>query len=286
MKRLLTSLFALAAPVVAVAIPVTAHAALPTPPAILEWQSSVKGWNDSYYWYEVDGKRYAFTSEAAFKSWFPGSPTGVSKASIPELAPIPLNGAVFHRPGERLIKFASSPSVYAVSRYGVLRWIATEQVALELYGETWTSFVDELPVTDYSLYRFGASILDAAEFDRFAFYNVTNPSSNAVNGQNRPPENFIANVTLSVERERVTVGSPIKLTAAVSNANVAWNAVTIRFYDHQNQLVGTCRNTLACSVIVTAGGPVGTQTFTARAFNIYDQAVMAKPVTVNVSNPQ
>lgn len=266
-------------------IPATAYAALPAPPAILEWQSSVKGWNDSYYWYEVDGKRYAFTSEAAFKSWFPGSPTGLSTASIPELAPIQLGGAVFHRPGERMLKFASSPRVYVVSRFGILRWVASEQVALELYGTHWNMFIDELPVTDYPIYRFGSAVTDAAEFDRAAYTNVTNPSSNAVNAQNRPPEALEAKLSLEVSRTDVTVGSSLKLTATVSETKAAWNTITIRFYDWQQQVIGTCRGTLSCSIPVTVGGPLGTQAFTARAFNTYEQAVESKPVVVTVSNP-
>jgi hypothetical protein len=273
---------ALATPLFA-AMPAAVHAA--TPPAILKWDSSVKGWEDSYYWYDPDQKRYAFTSEQSFESWFPGSPTGVVNATIPELAPIALGGAVYHRPATRLLKFESSPDVYAVARYGMLRKIATEQVAFELYGADWKTYIDEVPVTDFPQYRLGATITDAGEYDRTAYNNLTNPSGNVVNATNRAPEAFDAKIALSTNRGDVRVGDRVTLTASASTRD-AWNTVTIRFYDWQNQVVGTCKNTVACSVTVTAGGPVGSQPFTARAFNAYEQAVESKPVVVSVSNPQ
>lgn len=273
---------ALAAPLMALA-PAAVHAA--TPPSILKWESSVKGWEDSYYWYDPDQKRYAFTSEQSFGSWFPGTPTGVVEASISELAPITLGGAVYHRPGTRLLKFESSPDVYAVARYGMLRRLATEQVALELYGEDWATRIDELPVTDYVLYHFGAEITDAAEYDRTAYNNLTNPSGNVVNASNRAPEKFDATIKLSANRSDAYVGEKITLTAAVSTRD-AWNTVMIRFYDWQNQVIGTCKNTVACTYTADVNGPTGNQVFTARAFNAYEQAVNSTPILVNVSNRQ
>lgn len=286
MKRLSRIAVTLVAPfmlAVGTALPTVTRAA--TPPAILEWQSSVPGWDNSYYWYDTDQHRYAFSSTASFQSWFPGNPTGVLTAGIPELSQIVLNGAVYHRPGTRLLKFSSSPDVYAVARYGILRKLATEQVALELYGTTWKSTIDELPVTDYSLYRFGSTITDAAEYDPAAYDMMTNPSSNVVNAANRPPESFNATIALSTDRTLQLVGDTMKLTATVSNTRDAWNTVTIRFYDHQDQVIQTCRGTLACSVDVTVGGPIGDQDFTARAFNTYEESVVSEPILVTVRNP-
>lgn len=272
MKHLLLSAAALVAPLAMTAVPMAAHAATPTPPAILEWKSTVKGWNDSTYWYDTDGKRYAFTQRASFTSWFPGNPTGVVNATIPELAPIPLGGAVFNKPGERLIKFASSPAVYAVSRYGVLRHLATEQVALELYGEHWMHQIDELPVTDYPLYSIGSMITDAAEYDRTAYMTMSNPSSNVVNAANHPPETFTGTMTFSTNASDVYVGKTFTLTAHVNRADTAWKNIVIRIYDNQNQLISLCRGSADCQITVTAGGPVGAQYFTARVFNEYEQS--------------
>jgi hypothetical protein len=284
MKQLLLSAAALVAPLAISAIPMAAHAATPTPPAILEWKSTVKGWNDSTYWYDTDGKRYAFTQRASFTSWFPGNPTGVVNATIPELAPIPLGGAVFHKPGERLIKFASSPNVYAVSRYGVLRHLATEQVAFELYGENWKTQVDELPVTDYSLYVIGSMITDSAEYDRTAYLNATNPSSNAVNATNRPPETFTGKMTLTTNASDVYVGKTFTLTAHVNRADTNVRNLIIRMYDTQGQVIGTCSGSADCQIVVTAGGPTGPQYFTARAFNEYEQSFSSDPVNLNIAN--
>jgi hypothetical protein len=280
MKRYLI----LAAALTPFVMPQIVHAQAPQPPAILEWKSTVKGWDNSYYWYDNDGKRYAFASTAAYQSWFPGQPTGVSQVGVPDLAPITLGGAVFHKPGVRLIKFASSPDVYAVAHFGVLRKLANEQVALELYGDDWKTFIDEVSVADFPLYRMGSTITDAGEFDVMGESLQGNPSTNVVNAANRPPETFKGTMTLQSDKTQAWVGDALTLNAQIQTSDATWNNTTIRIYDHQDQVLGTCRGTSACRITVTVGGPIGPQSFTARAFNQYEQSFTSQPVTLYVQN--
>lgn len=284
MKRLLLPAM-LAAMCALIAVPTPSQAA--TAPAILEWTSAIPGWNNAYYWYDTDGNRYAFTAVSSYESWFPGEPTGVKNATIEELAPIPLKGAVPHRPGVRLIQFESSPQVYAVDRFGVLRWLTSEQVAFEIYDEQWTDRVDLLPVTDYPLYRFGSPITDPNEFDPHAWDHLTSPATNVVNATQHPPDALTGAVTLSANTAGpFTVGESIQLTATVASISARHEQLTLRVYNAQEQIIGSCVGVTTCRVDTIVGGPVGDQHFTARAFNEYGQAIASEPLVRFVQNPQ
>lgn len=118
------------------------HSALAAPVA----GSLIKGESlSSVYYYSSNGKRYAFPSERVFKTWYSDFSNVVTIPDA-ELEKIQLGGNANYRPGVRMIKVESSPSVYVVSRGGVLHWVKTEAVATELYGVNWSKFVDD--VTD------------------------------------------------------------------------------------------------------------------------------------------
>ena len=266
-----------------IAAPAPSRAA--SAPSILQWTSTVPGWSDAFYWYDTDGARYAFSPSSSFESWFPGEPTGVERATIEELAPIPLKGAVPHRPGVRLIQFESSPNVYAVDRLGVLRWVTSEQVAREMYDENWASRIDVLSVADYPLYRIGSPITDAAEFDPHAWDDLTSPATNVVNAQNHPPETFNGTVAFSANISGdFTVGERVTFNADVSGFNTSRTAITVRIYDANDQIIGTCAATPLCRIEHTIGGPVGDQRFIARAFNEYGQAITSEHIIRFVKN--
>jgi hypothetical protein len=285
MKRLLLAAIAVLT-FATVTVPAPSEAA--TAPSILKWSSAIPGWNDAYYWYDTDGARYAFTPSASFQSWFPGEPTGVATATIEELAPIALKGAVPHRPGVRLIQFESSPNVYVVDRFGMLRWVTTEQVALELYDENWKSLVDTLSVADYPLYRFGSPITDAAEFDPHAWDALTSPATNVVNALKHPPETMRGGVNFQTSAEAgadMLVGEPVTFVAEIEGQETTREHLTIRLYDTQDQVIATCAMAALCRATITVGGPVGEQRFVARVFNEYGQAIVSELIVRSVKNP-
>lgn len=153
MRKLLFALALLAA------LPHGAAAAPPT-------DSLVKASGPAVYYFATDGKRYAFPNERTYASWFTDF-SGVTTVTDAELAAMPLGGNVTYRPGIRMIKIQSDPKVYAVDRNGTLRWVTTEALAEDLYGQFWNTAVDDVSDAFFANYRTGTPIASAGDFDPF-----------------------------------------------------------------------------------------------------------------------
>lgn len=116
------------------------------------------------YYIGADGKRHAFPNSRAFFTWYANF-DAVQEVSESELSTIPLGLNVTYRPGVRMVKFVTLNKVYVVGRGGVLRWVATEEIARALYGDNWNTKIDDIPDTFYTNYTFGADINSATEFN-------------------------------------------------------------------------------------------------------------------------
>jgi hypothetical protein len=119
----------------------------------------VKGSTPAVY-FVSEGKRYAFPNESVYKSWFKDY-SSVTQVSDHDLASYQLAANVTYRPGAMLIKVATDPKVYAVSRYGVLHWVATEDIAKTLYGADWNTKVADVADTFFINYLVGNAITSA-----------------------------------------------------------------------------------------------------------------------------
>jgi hypothetical protein len=87
----------------------------------------IKGSSSTVYWYASNGRRYVFPNAGTFRSWVgPSGMADIVTVNDYELHSIPLGGNITYRPGARLLKIKTDPKVYAVARYGVLRWITSE----------------------------------------------------------------------------------------------------------------------------------------------------------------
>lgn len=115
------------------------------------------------YYLGNDGKRYVFPTDKTYLTWF-DTFGYVRKISDEELISTPLGGNVTYKPGVRLVKIDTDPKVYVVTRGGILRWVTTEQIAQNLYGEDWRSQVDDLPDPFFTNYKLGPDITDLNEF--------------------------------------------------------------------------------------------------------------------------
>ena len=104
-----------------------------------------------------DGKRYVFPTEGAFISWFPNF-NSVRTISASSLAAMPLAGGVLYRLGSRLLKEASSTSVFAVGNDGALHWISDESIARSLFGTNWKARMDTVDDTILAQYGTGSPI--------------------------------------------------------------------------------------------------------------------------------
>lgn len=115
--------------------------------------------------YYVTGKftRRPFMDGQTYFTW-QDSFTGVKSVTDATLSALPLEGAMLPKPGVVLVKIQSDPKTYAVTANPddafkpILRWVASEAVAKELYGAAWSSYVIDVPPTLFPRFKFGASI--------------------------------------------------------------------------------------------------------------------------------
>ncbi len=139
--------------------------------------SLVKTASNPAVYYLADGKRYAFPNDKIFFSWYADFKS-VTTVSATELASYTLAGNVTYRPGKWLVKIQTDPKVYAVSRYGTLRWVQSEEAATVLYGTNWPTKVQDIPDTFFTNYKIGAPITSAQEYSPQAELAITQISQN------------------------------------------------------------------------------------------------------------
>lgn len=124
--------------------------------------SYIKGTSLSSVYLLHEGKRLPFLHETIF---FTHTSSFDDVIVIPdnELAAYPLGTPVAPNVGS-LLKIQSLPQVYLVSgtvSAPVLHWIASEDVARDLYGAEWASLVIDIPPTMWSIFSFGDAIEQA-----------------------------------------------------------------------------------------------------------------------------
>lgn len=120
--------------------------------------------SSTLYYITADGERYVFPNEKTYKSWFTDF-SDVEVITAEELADYPLTGNIRYRPGVLLVKIQTDPKVYAVSKNGVIRWVKTEGIAKNLYGDFWSQLVDDVPAGFFVNYSIGDDIDDDNDFD-------------------------------------------------------------------------------------------------------------------------
>ena len=117
------------------------------------------------YYFGGDGKRYVFPTERTYFTWYADF-SKIKTITVGELAALPLGGNVTYRPGVKMLKIQSDPTVYAISKGGVLRAIGSEAIASALYGSTWNKQIDDLPDAFFINYKVGAPIAVASGYDK------------------------------------------------------------------------------------------------------------------------
>lgn len=145
--------------------------------------------SQSLYYYGSDGKRYVFPNEKTYFTWYTGFDS-VKTIPLDQLSAIAIGGNATYRPGTRMVKITTDPKVYAVSKNGILRPIASEAVATALYGAAWNTMIDDVPDAFFVNYRTGAEITDAADFDRTLIRDGV-PSINVDKLLTNPPAGYV-----------------------------------------------------------------------------------------------
>lgn len=131
--------------------------------------------DSTVYYYANDGRRYVFTNERLFFTWYTDYDE-LQVVNAETLASIPIGENITYKPGVKMIKFPSDPKVYAVARGGTLRWVTTDQIARLLYGNDWyINDLDDVSEAFYLNYTVGEDI--DQEGDYFPYYERYNTNT-------------------------------------------------------------------------------------------------------------
>jgi hypothetical protein len=203
---------------------------------------------DTVYWYATDGKRYVFPNAASFYSWFPNF-DNVRSITDNDLYAIALGGNVTYRPGAKLIKIATDPRVYAVSRGGVLRHVTSEYLASQLYGSDWSTKVADVADVYFTNYTIGTPIYNVYDYNVSNEYNGVITPSDSLRGA-IPYNGSTGDLLLSASRTNITPGEAV--TLSVSNTLSYGSGYRIELYDTRtNGLIRTCNLPMStCDVTV------------------------------------
>lgn len=126
-----------------------AHAATPQAGDLIKMDGL-----STVYFLGKDSKRYVFPHESVFFSWHRDF-SGVVTVSASELQSYPLGANITMRPGTKLVKITTDPSVYAVEPNGVLRKIQSESDAIAIYGTNWAKRVVDVADSFFTNYTIG-----------------------------------------------------------------------------------------------------------------------------------
>ncbi len=116
------------------------------------------------YYYGEDGLRYVFPNDKTYSTWYEDF-SAVLWLSDGDLATIQIGGNVTYKPGVKMLKIQSDPTVYALSAGGILRAIESEEVASELYGENWNEQIDDIPDGFFGNYEIGEDVEFSSQYD-------------------------------------------------------------------------------------------------------------------------
>ena len=124
----------------------------------------IKGSLNAVYYFSDRGTRHVFVNQSIYESWYGSNFDSVKTISDAGLGSIPLGDLVGYRPGT-MITSPSINEVYVVTSGQNLRHIATEQIAVELFGVSWNTMVNDLQESLLFVYRFGEVIDDSSQIN-------------------------------------------------------------------------------------------------------------------------
>lgn len=108
-------------------------------------------YDSAVYYLGTDGRRHAFPDPGVYFTWYADF-SQVQILNSGDLASIPLGANVTYHPGTKMVKFDTDPKTYVVTGNRVLRWVANEGVAAQLYGPYWNTRIDDIQDTFYTNY--------------------------------------------------------------------------------------------------------------------------------------
>lgn len=129
---------------------------VPTVSAI-ETGDLVKISDNAAVYYIAGTQRYIFPHSNVYYTWYKDF-SSVKTITLAELQTYTIGGNITVRPGTKLIKIQSDPSVYAVSSGGILHKIDSEARAAALYGPEWVKRVIDVSDAFFVNYMIGSPV--------------------------------------------------------------------------------------------------------------------------------
>ena len=143
----------------------SASATTLTDPEDLEAGDLIRGESFSaVYYYGLDGFRYVFPNSKTYDTWYENF-DDVVWLSDSDMSTIQIGGNVTYKPGVKMIKINSDPTVYVVGAGGEIMGIPSEEVAEALYGSSWNQEIHDVPDGFFSNYTMGSELEFASQFD-------------------------------------------------------------------------------------------------------------------------
>lgn len=115
------------------------------------------------YYIGADGRRYVFPNDKIYLTWY--SDFKNSKTiSLSEMVQYQIGGNVTYRPGLKMVKQQTAPTVYVVSRGSILHAIPDEATAANLYGSNWSSQIDDINDSFWINYIVSSPLVSSAGY--------------------------------------------------------------------------------------------------------------------------
>ncbi|MFA6018357.1 MAG: Calx-beta domain-containing protein [Patescibacteria group bacterium] len=114
--------------------------------------------DSAVYYIGADQRRHPFPSESVYRSWF-STFDEIHIIDVVSMSQILVGPIVTFAPDSVLVKFPSVPRVYSVDSTGALHWLTSEASAVNLYGNNWSSLVQDVSEAFWSSYEFGVDLV-------------------------------------------------------------------------------------------------------------------------------
>ncbi len=237
----------------------------------------IKGSLSTVYLY-TGGERFTFPNEKTYFSWYENYDS-VMTVSDSQLSGYPLAGNVVVRPGTWMVKVDTDPKTYVVTRGGGIRWVETEDVAMDLYGANWNQWVIDVPDVFFTDFSEESSMMTAEFVD-----GMQVEGSNYIiwDGEKR----MVTSAGMSANRLQsrfVIMDSSVALGDYATGSEIDGEVPALS--DASQQATGDVVSEGGLSVSLSSDSPSG-QTIPAGATNVALMGVklMANDADVSVSN--
>lgn len=217
----------------------------------------IRASSPSVYYCGADGKRYVFPNQSTYSTWYSDF-SSVERISDEALAAVPIGGNVTYKPGVRMVKITTSSRVYAVAAGGILRAVASEAVAEQLYGADWNRQIDDVPDAFFVNYLVGADITDASQFSPATVRAgaISIGADRRINVPTGSSPTAAQGVTMTLSPDVTSLSSGDSATITVT-ANDASGISTVSIFLNGNLLklceVGGGETSATCSKVVYGG---------------------------------